>query len=139
MHAGCQVPESGTDEVDMDERMSVLENDIAHIKVDITEIKVDLRDLRGKLDAANDAIFRSREDLLTRIGALREDLLAFREDSAARFGAHTAALEKAVGDLRALIKEESGKSRFWNAMTQVWVLLAFATAFGFLGRALSWW
>jgi hypothetical protein len=124
--------EFGTDEVDMDERRSVLENDVAHIKVDITDIKVDMRDLRGKLDAANDAIFRSREETATEFGKVRQEM-------ATGFGAHAAALEKAVGELRTLIKEESGKSRFWNAMTQVWVLLAFATAFGFLGRALSWW
>lgn len=145
------------EEVDMDERTAVLTADVAHIKNTLIEIKTDFRELRGKLDAANNAIYELRNDLTKTAAELRSDfttanaglrndltsaLAKLQNELTLTRGEFHIALEKAVGTLQAAIERNSGEHRATGWQTRVWFLLLLGSVLGgaliFIARALQW-
>jgi chromosome segregation ATPase len=148
-------------EVDMDRRLTILETEFTHIKGTLNE-------LRGKLDAANEAIFALREDFLRTTGELRTEMKTgfgelrtematttgeLRQEMTAGFGElraaieasegrQRAALEKAIGELKATIEKQSGRHRTENWKTRVWFLTIVIGILGgalyFVARAMKW-
>jgi len=64
------------DEVGVEERIARLVSDVAHIRSDMADVEHDIRDLRGKLDATNDAVFEVQSTLEKNIADLRTELKA---------------------------------------------------------------
>ncbi len=130
------------------EQRSSLHSDVENIKERITEIKVDIRDLRIKVDAANDAIARinerittevakaraelrqeiadARDDMAKGFGVLQERIADTREEMVKGFGVQSANLAKVAGDCSTALE----KAKF--AMVMLWITVTFAGV-GMLG------
>jgi hypothetical protein len=151
------------EEAHMDERtIGVLVSDVSHIKVTLTELRTDVRDLRGKAEAANDAIANLNvaiSDIKGEFGvalekATTENRLAlertsgqfvaalekqsgeFRAALEKQSGEFRAALEKQYGEFRAALETQSGETKAAIANLKAWVLVTLGTALtGVIGAA----
>jgi hypothetical protein len=104
------------EEAHMDERTTgVLVSDVSHIKVTLTELKTDVRDLRGKAEAANEAI----ANLNVAISDIKGEFAVALEKASSEnrlalertLGQVTAVMEKHTGETRAAMEKHAGETR----------------------------
>jgi hypothetical protein len=126
----------------MDDRVTLLQGDVANIKVTLTEMKLDVRELRGKLDAANQSIFDFREEVKESFGlahaALERTAGELRTEMAKSVGELRAEMAKGFGEMAASIERLRGTNSTSIANSKWWWLLTLGCALGFVGKALGW-